>query len=141
MGQTMRCVVAICFLAFFAHAEEKAAVSALDQVKMNNYNMAVAVADQAAADEFIRYSENIDPEMAAAAEAAVAQMKARANGADAYQSTQNQEEELAATTTDSISLSAFGLMIFFVGGVLGLAVHRFRSSANKEAFIAGYSSF
>merc|ERR1719213_262466 len=117
---------------------------AADLIKIQNYNMAHAIADQAAADEWIRYNEDIDPNMAAAADAAVKTMWAKHATYPSAHKEQDQEEELASTPTDTISLPAVALMVSLVGSLVALALHRFRSSGstqNKGAFIAGYTAF
>jgi len=155
-------VVAIALLALTAHAEDNAATEYThsDQMKSQNYDMAVAIADQAAIDEWIQYNEDIDPKMAAAADAWAASVKAEQAGhslpsanhaAVSYPSAETlsahsihlpsaahpaisypSAEELAETSTSSIGLPAVALSVFFVGSVLSLAVHRLRSSTSTE---------
>jgi len=93
--------------------------------------------------EWIKYNSEVDPMLAMEAEGAVAIMNERARlKAEGATNPSSQEEELAQTSTGSISLSAAAIMAFFVGSVLTLFARRFQSSsANKEAFMAGYSPF
>jgi len=114
----------------------------VDQFTQDELNRA---ADRGTAYEWIKYNSEVDQQMALEAKAAVALMNQRAaakagHGVYDAPNASPQEEELAQTSTDNISLSAVLLMACFAGLSLTFAKRYLGPLAeDKEALMYGYS--